>query len=158
MDRQAFSDEAIEHGASLGAIGKNHLRPDPVANMIDPNWVKDPKPDRNKHQLVVPRFDGHPCPPAAQFLFVAARRAPCPPPWRVRVSAKCCATYSMALIARALSPHATIVITPDGRSPAPQFYPALLNQIEFDPRDQNLPPDRNYDPAGVLWTPPQRTR
>lgn len=159
-ERLKFSDDAILRQAERGGIAKHSMLPDPASRLLDPNWVPDPERHLNRdlHQMVAPDFAGYPCPPAAKFLWLASRRAPCAPPWRVRVTAKCCATYSMTLIARALAPHATIITTPDGRSPAPQHYPALGNDIEFDNRDNAVPINSDYDPAGILWTPPQRTR
>lgn len=149
-DRLTFAEQAIARGAQQGAITNSQMAPTPLSRIADPNWDPNPTPDQNKDELVVPRFDNHPCPPAARFLWVMARRAPVAPPWRVRIRIGLAATYTMTVVSQALAPHASIVTTNHGKSPAPMWYPALPNDIEYDNRDQLLPAAPSGQP---LWLP-----
>lgn len=158
-----YAEQVIERAQAkgqrdiTGAMANSRMSPTPRDRLIDPNWVAVPTPDSDKNQIVVPEFLGHPCPPAAQFRWAMQYVAPFPDPWRVRVSVSCAATYTIAVIAAALAPKASIVMTPDGRSPAPLWYPKENHRIEFDLRDQ----DRQATPSAPrLWTPDhvERTR
>lgn len=118
------------HGETLGRV-QNH---DGAADPIEANPDYKAAPDRAKREVWLPDFSGHPCPPAAEILWLCAREAGCAPPWRVRVSALCAATYGLRLLYAALAPHAQILMTPDGRSPAPCINPS--HDIEFNLTDQ----------------------
>ena len=99
--------------------------------------------DRERREVVVPSFDGHPCREAAQFLWLMARETGTAPPWRVRVHATLCAKYDrgrarggLFLIAQALDPWASVIMSPDGRFPLPPLDGTKA--IEFNWSDQPI--------------------
>lgn len=137
-----FLDSAQRANLTRGGIAHESGKEDVWTPDYDPAW----KPGRDT--IVPPAFKEHPIPPVAQFLWMMARMAPCPPPWRVRVNPKICAAYTMARISLALSPHAVIVMTADGRTPAPLHVPART--IEFNWDDNGV---RNPEAEKHFWTP-----
>lgn len=63
--------------------------------------------DRN--EVRCPAFAEHPCPPAAQMLWLLERHSGTVPPWRLRASAWVQARYGRELLARSLWPHAVVL-------------------------------------------------
>lgn len=63
--------------------------------------------DRN--EVRTPAFAEHPCPPAAQMVWLLERYSGTVPPWRLRASAWVQARYTRELLARSLWPHATVL-------------------------------------------------
>lgn len=97
--------------------------------------------DRERREVVVPDFAGHPVPEVARFLWLMAREAGTVPPWRVRVHAVLCAKYDRGrrhgglwAIAQALAPHAQVIMSPDGTRPLPPLDGTKA--IEFNWHDQ----------------------
>lgn len=167
--------EAERRQANKGAI--QFATPDVDRRAIAiPEHLRLNRPaDRSKGERVIPSYDDHPIPECPQFLHLLTLEAGVAPPWRVRVAplliARCDKGRGqmggMARIAQALAPHATIVMTPDGRHPAPmlQLAPAPLpddpghmepkHVIEFNWLDQPggsalAPVDRPAPSGGLI--------
>ena len=133
--------EQSDGGLALGRINSHDGRDD-LTGLNDPLWTPNPQPDRDKGELVVPNFrtgrHRHPIPPVAEMLWILTKKAGMAPPWRVRVAPKMCWRYTLRATALALAPHAEVLMTPDGRSPAPMLNPEM--DIEFNYTDQRHAP------------------
>lgn len=119
-----------------GALTNADTSIDPDTGVATPDaLVAGRDLDRERREVVVPSYAGHPCPEAAQFLWIMARETGTAPPWRVRVHARLFAKYNgILLIAQALAPHAQVIMTPDGRRPLPPLDGTRA--IEFNWHDQ----------------------
>lgn len=114
--------------------------------------------DRERREVVVPTYEGHPVPEVAQFLWIMARETGTMPPWRVRVHALLCAKYDrgrrqggLLAIARALAPHAQVIMTSDGRHPLAPLDPTKA--IEFNWHDQGPGATSSAHSGGQLVLP-----
>lgn len=85
--------------------------------------------ERNEERT--PDFAGHPCPPAAQMLWLCARRSGVAPPWRLRCSAWMQARYGRQLITAALGEYAEVLwdLAPDPRLPE-GFQLVMADQLD----------------------------
>lgn len=126
-----FYEQATLLGYSHGDLTTEGAVDDLTGLIADPD---DAPPDAGRSETYCPEFADHPIPQVAQFLWLLARNAGTAPPWRVRVAPALCAQHTMRRLALALAPHAQILMTPDGRSPAPMLNPEKV--IEFNVTDQ----------------------
>jgi hypothetical protein len=136
-DDLSFYEKASEAGAVKGRMTKDAPPGGDMTGLILPAPLKPPDPARG--EAWCPAFDGtdaspkHLIPAVPRALWTLKRQLDAgnvgPPPWRLRVSPRLCWAYTMERIAPALAPHAVIVMTPDGRHPAPMLTPGM--DIEY---------------------------
>lgn len=150
-------------GADRGFIDSIPMRVDAggygTESWTAPRLAPHRTADRRAGEIDVPLFAGYPIPWVAQMLWFLSRYSGIAPPWRVRVSPFVCARWGgLRVIARAFAPHAQIVMTHDGRSPAPMVTPGKGCELVLTDQLHHVA-NATPDTRRRLWTPdtPART-